>query len=372
MHFSGDKKARRMGKRRTAGGRLGGSLLRWYRRVRKPLPWRDDPTPYRVWVGEVMSQQTTLGVVVPRFERFLEELPDVEALARCREARLRRLWAGLGYYARARNLKRGARLVVRERGGRLPTTYEGWLSIPGCGPYTAAMIASMCFGARAPAVDGNVVRVASRLLGLEAGAWDGEGRRRIERLAAGMVRRTSSPGDLNQAVMELGQEICTKARPACGACPVRASCLALERGVVDRCPPPRPRRRPVDRAVTVVIVRRPASGRVLVGTRRAGFLASTVGFPLVDGADEKAAIERVRSLAAVEACRPGGPLRHTITHHRITARVLVLDVTGRAPARERLAEALGLQSARWVDPGTAVASALDEKALGRITERRPG
>ncbi|MBW2261197.1 MAG: A/G-specific adenine glycosylase [Deltaproteobacteria bacterium] len=364
-----------MGTRRTSGRSVGRNLLRWYRRTRKPLPWRDDPAPYRVWVGEVMSQQTTLGVVVPRFERFVQELPDVRALAGCREARLGRLWAGLGYYARARNLRKGAQLVVRERSGLLPETYEGWLAIPGCGPYTAAMIASVCFGAREAAVDGNVVRVASRLLSLEEGVWDGGGRRRIERFAGELMERTSSPGDLNQAVMELGQEICAKKGPTCGACPVRTSCLALARGVVDRCPPPRPRRRPVDRAVTVVVVRHPASGRVLVGTRREGFLASTVGFALIDTKAEKKMLERIASLAAVEPERPGRPFKHTITHHRIAARVLVLDIGGRAPARARLAEALGLDSADWVPwahARSAVASALDGKALGQIRARRPG
>jgi A/G-specific adenine glycosylase len=326
-------------------------------------------------VGEVMSQQTTLGVVVPRFERFVQELPDVGALARCREARLRRLWAGLGYYARARNLQRGARLVVLEGHGRLPETYAGWLALPGIGPYTAAMIASMCLGARRAAVDGNVVRVASRLLALEQGVWDSEGRSRIERFANTLMQRTSSPGDLNQAVMELGQEVCTKTSPACARCPVRTSCLALARNVVERCPPARPRRRPVDRAVTVVVVRHPSSGRLLVGRRREGFLSSTVGFPIADAAEEKRLLERIRAIRAVDVLRPGRPFGHTITHHRITARVLVLDVTGRRPAASRLAAALGLDRGGWVawnDAGSALASAMDAKALERIRASTPG
>jgi A/G-specific adenine glycosylase len=326
-------------------------------------------------VGEVMSQQTTLGVVVPRFERFVQELPDVAALARCREARLRGLWAGLGYYARARNLQRGARLVVRERDGRLPETYLGWLAVPGVGPYTAAMIASMCLGARRAAVDGNVVRVASRLLALDQGVWDSEGRSRIDRFADTLMQRTSSPGDLNQAVMELGQEVCTKTSPTCERCPVRTSCLALARGIVDRCPPPRPRRRPVDRAVTVVVVRHPASGRLLVGRRREGFLSSTVGFAIMDAGEEKRLLERISSIGAVDVHRPGGTFGHTITHHRITARVLVLDVTGRRPAATRLAAVLGLDRAGWVagnESSTALASAMDAKALGRIRAPMPG
>ena len=364
-----------MARKRSTGGRVGGSLLRWYRRARKSLPWRDDPSPYRVWVGEVMSQQTTLGVVVPRFERFVTELPDVSALASSRESRLRRLWAGLGYYARARNLHGGARLVVRERNGLLPETYGGWLAIPGCGPYTAAMISSMCFGERVAAVDGNVVRVASRLLCLEEGVWDSEGRGRIERLAGELIGRTSSPGDLNQAVMELGQEICTRSGPRCGACPVRASCIALERGVVDRCPPPRPSRRPVDRALTVLVIRHAPGGRILVGTRREGFLASTVGFAIVDSAAECRVIERVGGLVPVGVQRPGRPFRHTITHHRITASVVVLDITARAPARERLGAALGLERARWVGldgAESALASAMDLRALERIRDATPG
>ena len=290
----------------------GRDLLRWYRRVRKPLPWRDDPAPYRMWVGEVMSQQTTLAVVVPRFKQFIRELPDVQALAACSEVRLRSLWSGLGYYARARNLKKGAQLVMDEMGGRLPDSYEGWRQIPGCGPYTAAMVASMSLGIRVPAVDGNVMRVVSRLLAMEQGVWESRGRSLIEDFARRLMGSTTSPGDLNQAVMELGQEVCRKTGPHCDRCPVAKYCLALSRATVSRCPPPKPKRAPEALALTVIIVRIASTGQVLVGGRKEGFLSSTVGFPLFLPQMEKKAIEAVSSLTRVRANRPRPTLQ---AHH---------------------------------------------------------
>lgn len=340
--------------------------MRWYDRSHRSLPWRDDPRPYRVWVGEVMSQQTNLAVAVPRFEAFVERLPDVAALARCSDETLERLWAGLGYYARARHLVRGARIVVDELDGRLPRTYEGWLRIPGCGPYTAAMLASVCHGERVPAVDGNVIRVWSRLNAVTGDPRRGAVQRAMRDDLARRVRRVRRPGDLNQALMELGQRICTRARPACERCPVRASCAARERGTVHLCPPPRPRLpvRAVELDVVVALDLRET--RLLVGLRTGGFLAGTVGFALLDPGES--AVRRLDEARGVSVETLDGGFRHVITHHRIRGRVSVLrtlGTSGRASAR-RLGGLLGLTAARWIDRSSAVerlGTSLDRKAL---------
>jgi len=342
---------------RTLARRLEG----WYASARKPLPWRDEPGPYRVWVGEVMSQQTTLGVVVPRFEAFVAEIPDVGALSRAQDGTLRRLWSGLGYYARARNLRRGAGYIVDERGGRLPATRDGWSAVPGCGPYTSAMIASICGGERTAAVDGNVVRVASRVMALEDSPWHAAGRRAVERWAQDLVEAARSAGDLNQALMELGQEICRKARARCDLCPVAGDCAARERGIVHRLPPPRPRRRAVEVRLAVVVIS--GGGRVMLARRTEGFLSGTEGFPLVDEDGDGEGI--LAHLAARGARRIEDAFRHAITHHRIRASVIALDVgRGRAEAGRILARAGG-DRPRWVPRGAVeggLSTSLDAKA----------
>ncbi|MDD5307358.1 MAG: A/G-specific adenine glycosylase [Deltaproteobacteria bacterium] len=344
-------------------------LLAWYSAHKRPLPWRDAPAPYRVWVGEVMSQQTTLKVAVPRFEIFVARLPDAAALAACPEDVLRRLWAGLGYYARARNLQKGARYVTDDLAGALPGTCAGWLDVPGCGPYTAAMVASMCFGERVPAVDGNVVRVASRLLGMAEGVWTKDGQARIREFAAERVRLSDAPGDFNQALMELGATVCRKARPACGSCPIASACRAREDGAADRIPQPRPRKAGVDTRVVCVVLL--ARGRVALARRERGFLSGTVGFPVVTEGSREA-----RDLLDILGRIPGariraaqGAFRHTITHHRIHGSILVALLPARGSPRvveAELGRALGVSDFSWSNRAgvrDALGAALDRKAL---------
>jgi A/G-specific adenine glycosylase len=294
-----------------------GALLAWYDRSRKPLPWRDEPTPYRVWVGEVMSQQTALPIAAERFVRLVAALPDVGALAACEEPALGRMWAGLGYYARARNLRRGAAFIAGELGGRFPRDAAGWRRVPGCGPYTAAVIASVCFGERVASVDGNAVRVASRLLAVRDARSAG-GRRAIEDLLGAMAGAVERPGDLNQAIMELGQEVCTVRAPRCGECPVASACEALRRGEVALCPSKRPRPAPVDMELTAIALWRAPTGRLALARRTGGFLAGTIGFPLA--APKVAATIGGRVL--------DGGFRHSITRHRLRCSVAVVPCDG--------------------------------------------
>jgi A/G-specific adenine glycosylase len=211
------------------------SLLAWYRRVARDLPWRRTRDPYAVWVSEIMLQQTQIATVVPYFERWMRRFPDVKALARAPLDAVLKSWEGLGYYARARNLHRAAKEMAEP-----PRDSEGWREVPGVGPYTAAAIASICFGERVPVFDGNVRRVLSRLE-----ARDVTGPPPVPR---------GKPGDYNQALMELGQRICRPRNPLCGDCPLGKRCAARRKGEVDRWPVKKARKAVPHKEVSVGII----------------------------------------------------------------------------------------------------------------------
>lgn len=207
-------------------------LLEWYRDNARALPWRPAPgsrtlgDPYRVWVSEIMLQQTRVAAVLDYYQRFMAALPTVEALAAVEEDRLMKLWQGLGYYNRARNLRKAAQQITGECGGRFPDTYEGLLALAGVGEYTAGAIASIAFGAPVPAVDGNVLRVVSRITGDEGDIARPETKKRM-RSALQAVMPRQDPGDFNQAMMELGAMVCLpNGAPRCEACPAGGFCRA--------------------------------------------------------------------------------------------------------------------------------------------------
>lgn len=246
------------------------SLLCWYAVDKRRLPWRAEAgeraDPYRVWLSEIMLQQTTVAAVKPYFERFTTKWPDVGALAAADEADVMREWAGLGYYARARNLVACARVVAGDHGGRFPDSEAALLKLPGIGRYTAAAIAAIAFGRRAAVIDGNVERVVSRLYAIATPlpAARAEIRARTDALTP-----DEGAGDFAQAMMDLGATICTPRRPACAICPLRPHCAAFHEGDPERYPvkPPkaaRPRRTGtafwLEHDGHVLLVRRPASG----------------------------------------------------------------------------------------------------------------
>ncbi|MBK9064507.1 MAG: A/G-specific adenine glycosylase [Acidobacteria bacterium] len=222
-------------------------LARWYRRAQRDLPWRATRDPYAIWLSEVMAQQTTLDVVVPRWERFRARFPTVESLARAKERDVLAEWSGLGYYARARNLHRAAKAVAAE--GAFPRTLEGWRALPGVGAYTAAAVASIAYGVREPVVDGNVVRVLCRLWALRLDPKAPATLVKVRALARPLVPMRN-PGDFNQALMELGALVCTPRAPRCGACPLRSSCRAAASGTPEAFP--RAAARPPTRHVHLV------------------------------------------------------------------------------------------------------------------------
>jgi A/G-specific adenine glycosylase len=243
------------------------TLLAWYRRSRRDLPWRKTKDPYRIWLSEVMLQQTTVKTVTPYYEAFLEAFPTLEALAATPEEQVLARWSGLGYYHRARNLLRAARHLAERHQGRFPQTLESALAVPGVGLYTASAVLSIAHGTPLPVVDGNVRRVLSRLFALRGPAWSKDAP--FYNLADELLDR-EAPGDWNQAVMELGAVVCTPRTPACPACPLRKRCQALVQGLVDELPEGRARRAPVQVTVAAALVER--NGRLLLVRREEGRL----------------------------------------------------------------------------------------------------
>ncbi len=220
-------------------------LLEWFRDNARKLPWRNDPTPYHVWLSEIMLQQTRVAAALDYYRRFLEECPDLETLAALPEDRLMKLWQGLGYYSRARNLQKAARVIVNEYGGTFPADYEAVRALPGVGDYTAGAVCSIAFGQPVPAVDGNVLRVAARVSGDGGDISSPEMKKRVTE-AVRAVMPLHAPGAFNQALMELGATVCLpNGAPLCETCPARDFCAALTQDRIAELPfksPKKPRR----------------------------------------------------------------------------------------------------------------------------------
>lgn len=214
-------------------------LTQWYKKNRRDLPWRMNKDPYRIWLSEVMLQQTTVAAVIPYYEKFLKQFPSVKALARAPEASVREAWAGLGYYSRARNLHRAAKLIADTT---FPQTCEELLELPGFGPYTSRAVASIAFGEKVGVLDGNVIRVLSRRHGLRLQWWNQSGRTLLQNLSD-QLAEVGDPDIVNQGLMELGATICTPKKPACLLCPWNKNCLARQDNLVDKLPPPKPRKK---------------------------------------------------------------------------------------------------------------------------------
>lgn len=316
--------------------RLRRVLLDHYDRSRRDLPWRGETDPYRVWVSEVMLQQTRVETVVPYYRRWLERFPDVEALAEAEADDVLLVWQGLGYYRRARGLHAGARVVRERHGGAVPRTVEELRALPGVGEYTAAAVASIAFGTPVGVVDGNVRRVFARLFDEAApsAGW-------LRATAAALVD-PDRPGDWNQALMDLGATVCTPRTPACGSCPLSGECRALAAGTQAARPAPSKARAVPSRTfATAVVV--DARGRGMVVRRGdEGLLAGLWAFPdqVLDPGDERAGSGKAIRRAAVEAAEGAGTtvtpgegvllpeVRHRFTHLAATYRPVLLAGRG--------------------------------------------
>ena len=257
-------------------------LLEWYGRNARSLPWREEPAPYRVWVSEIMLQQTRVEAVKPYFARFLTELPDVPALASAPEQQLMKLWEGLGYYSRARNLQKAARVMVEQYGGTLPADYDALLKLPGIGPYTAGAVASIAYGIPVPAVDGNVLRVVMRLTAGWEDIADPAVKRAVERRMAEILPK-DRPGDFNQAMMELGATVCAPGgEPKCLVCPLNALCEGYRQGIARELPvkAKKKARRIEERTVFLLV----CDGELAIRKRAdSGLLAGLWELPSVEG-----------------------------------------------------------------------------------------
>ena len=257
-------------------------LLAWYDTHRRALPWRIDRDPYHVWVSEIMLQQTRVEAVVKYYTRFIRTLPDVRSLSEVPEDRLLKLWEGLGYYSRARNLKKAAEMMVRDGGGVFPDTFDSLRKLPGVGEYTAGAIASICFHEKVTAVDGNVLRVVSRVTGSRENVLLPAVRKRMESLLLQVL--PDDAGSFNEALMELGETVCLPGSAAqCGECPLRGNCTAFRDGIAAELPVrvKKTQRRQEQRTVFLLMTE---DGRIAVEKRPdTGLLAGMYQLPNVEG-----------------------------------------------------------------------------------------
>lgn len=312
--------------------RLPDALLDWYGAHARALPWREDREPYHVWLSEIMLQQTRAETVKPYYERFLRAFPDLRALAAAKEDEVFKLWEGLGYYSRARNLQKTARLLVEGFGGRFPASYEQLLALPGVGEYTAGAIASICFEQPTAAVDGNVLRVVSRVTELFLPVGEPLVRRKV-REALNRVYPADRRGEFTQSLMELGAIVCTSAGlPKCGECPAGGFCLANAEGTTAMLPV-RTRKKPrVTEEKTVFVL---SEGQALAVCRRenSGLLAGLWQLPNVSGfcsAEQAAAVATewgVRPQAVSEPVEK----KHVFTHREWQMRCYHIRCAARSP-----------------------------------------
>ena len=346
-------------------GKLRARLLAHYDANRRALPWRGETDPYRVWVSEVMLQQTRVETVRDRYGPFLAAFPTLRALAAAPEGAVLKAWEGLGYYARARNLRRAARAVVDAGGDALPDTVEGLRALPGFGPYTAAAVASIAFNRPAAVVDGNVERVLARLLNESGDVASARVRARIAKEAERLLD-PARPGDWNQAMMDLGATVCVPRSPRCLACPVEAHCRGRAAGRADELPT-RKKRAPVphhDIAAGLVW----KGGRLLVARRPAdGLLGGLHEFPggkrEGDESLEEACVREVREETGltVKVTAPFLSVEHAYTHFRITLHTFHCRVlSGRLSPK-------GCEDPRFVELGQLDALAFP-RANGRVLE----
>lgn len=340
----------------AAAGRIATDLLAWFVGRERDIPWRNESDPYRIWVCEVMAQQTRIQTVRERLPAFFDAYPTLESLAASDLDELLRAWEGLGYYARARNLRRAARELVATSGGErasVPSTASALRELPGIGPYTAGAVASIAFGRPEPAVDGNARRVLSRLFDIErptAAVLDRAARALIVAADAPGSSDRSRAGEVNQAIMDLGGAVCVPRTPRCDVCPLAEHCLALARGTVADRPPRRTKDPLPHHDIAVALVWRD-DGRLLIQRRPVeGLLGGLWEFPggkVEPGEDAKqAAVRETREETGLEVRVTGsaGRVAHAYSHFRITLHAFHAEPVGGELRTE------GAEPRAWVAP----------------------
>jgi A/G-specific adenine glycosylase len=355
------------------GASIAAAVLAWYDRERRQLPWRAEPgatpDPYCVWLSEIMLQQTTVKAVLPRYGLFLRRWPDVKALARAELGEVLAAWAGLGYYARARNLHACARVVAEQHGGRFPKDESGLRKLPGVGDYTAAAIVSIAFGNRATPVDGNIERVVARLFAV---ATPLPAAKPEIRAFAETLTPDGRPGDFAQAMMDLGATICTPRRPACGLCPVRPECRGYAEGLADALPYRQEKgERPARRGAAFVAIR--PDGAVLLRERPLrgllGGMLETPSSPWEEAAPNGNSM-RVHAPLKADWRKLPGLVEHIFTHFRLELSVYRAEVDADAVPKR----AAQPESCRWLKPrqlaGAALPSLMRKVLLHALDEQR--
>jgi A/G-specific adenine glycosylase len=332
--------------RQRAAKALTQALLKWFGRHARALPWRKTTDPYAIWVSEIMLQQTQVATVIPYYERWMKRLPRLEDVSRAPEEVLLKLWEGLGYYTRVRNIQKAARAIVEEHGGEFPRDYDAVLSLAGIGRYTAGAISSIAFDRPRAAVDGNVVRVLSRTLGISGDPKSKEGSRIFWAVAQALanasdgLRSKEFPrpcSSLTQALMELGAMICAPRSPACGQCPVANRCYARKNGKILSLPMQAIRPEITRRRVTVFVLRHEEA--LLVRQRPEGVVNGSLWeFPNLEDARLTAKVFREITGSSLQKARPLLEFTHSITRYRIAVKALGgnLDAARATLARDRL------------------------------------
>lgn len=324
-------------------------LLHWYDRHQRDLPWRRTRNPYFIWVSEIMLQQTQVDTVIPFYHRFLSEFPTIETLAKAPLQDVLKVWENLGYYSRARHLHEAAKVIMNGMGGNIPKTEDGLLRIPGIGPYTAAAILSIAFGQKIAAIDGNVRRVICRLFGIRGPINRAKTRKKISEVATALIPREEA-SRFNQGIMDFGAALCTPRKPACGICPLKELCLALQKGWQTRLPV-KGKRKPIPHKLVAVGVIHDHQGRLLIVQRpMEGLLGGLWKFP---GGEKQEGDTIERSLREaikmelgidVKVLEALTSIKHAYSHFRITLFAFSCSLRKRQP------KTLMCNDWQWIEP----------------------
>jgi A/G-specific adenine glycosylase len=346
-----------------------GRLVHWFEKNHRPMPWRSDPSPYKVWVSEIMLQQTQVSTVIPYFDRFVKRFPTLEALALADRADVLRQWEGLGYYSRARNLHKAAQVVMAERGGRIPRTAQELQTLPGIGPYTAAAIASIAFGEAVPSVDGNVLRVFTRFWGIDRPMRDRDVARDIAQRLQKPIQDVN-PSHFNQAIMETGALICRPRQPLCAQCLLAGECVAFKTGRTAELPVVQATPSVPHYTVAVGVIWK--RGRILIAQRRedkmlGGLWEFPGGKQKTGETLEKTVAREIREETGltVDVGDPFVTVKHAYSHFRITLTAFHCKWV-RGSARPRASTAL-----KWILPGSLAAYPFP-RANRRIADQLQG
>ena len=346
-------------------------LLLWYEQNAREMPWRSSTSPYRTWVSEVMLQQTQVDTVIPYFTKWMTHFPDIAALASADLQEVLTVWEGLGYYSRARNLHKAAKVVIEQYDGNLPQNLKTLEKLPGIGPYTAAAIGSIAFGLDEAAVDGNIRRVLSRFFDVQVPARSPEGEKKLWSLARLNLPKGRA-GDYNQALMDLGATICTPTNPVCPHCPIADECAAYHLGIQEERPVKLPRKKIPHATVTAAVIFR--DGKVLLAQRPSQrLLGGLWEFPggTLEEEDinlEGCLIREIKEELGVQirVGEPFGVYKHAYTHFKITLHAYFCDILdGETP------QALASDELAWVDLGdlaTYPMGKVDRQIANRLKE----